>query len=156
MMKLISAVCILALAASAGISRAQMPAKSDSLTEFAALFQEHSQPEDTGPALTLDQVEQIALARNPEIEVAVRRVAIAEAHVSSAGALDDPSVMYRGWAVPLQQPWDYNTAQNMFSISQTLPGRGKRALRTSVAESDVDVAKANLDQMRLDIRVRVR
>ena len=55
-----------------------------------------------------------------------------------------------------KQPWNYNAAQNMFSISQTLPGRGKRALRTSVAESDVDVAKANLDQMRLDIRVRVR
>ena len=72
-MKLSSAVCILAIAASAGISRAQTPAKSDSLTQFAALFQEHPQPEDTGPALSLDEVEQIALARNPEIEVAVRR-----------------------------------------------------------------------------------
>jgi outer membrane protein TolC len=44
----------------------------------------------------------------------------------------------------------------MFSISQTLPGRGKRALRTSVAESDVDVAKAQLDEVRLEVRVRVR
>jgi outer membrane protein TolC len=43
----------------------------------------------------------------------------------------------------------------MFSISQTLPGRGKRDLRTSVAESDVDVAKANLEQARLGIRVQV-
>jgi outer membrane protein TolC len=43
----------------------------------------------------------------------------------------------------------------MFSISQTLPGRGKRALRTSVAESDVDVAKAQLDEVRLEVRVRV-
>jgi outer membrane protein TolC len=63
--------------------------------------------------------------------------------------------MYRGWGVPLQKPWDLNGAQNMFSISQTLPGRGKRDLRTSIAESDVDVAKANLEQMRLDVRVRV-
>lgn len=155
-MKLSSTVCILALAASAGISGAQTPVKSDSLTQFAALFQEHPQPEDTGPALTLDEVEQIALARNPEIEVAVRRVAIAEAHVSGAGALDDPSVMYRGWGVPLQQPWDYNAAQNMFSISQTLPGRGKLALRTTIAQSDADVAKAQLDEVRLEVRVRAR
>jgi outer membrane protein TolC len=104
----------------------------------------------------LDEVERIALARNPEIEVAVRRVAIAEAHVSGAGSLDDASVMYRGWGVPLEQPWDYNSAQNMFSISQTLPGRGKLALRTSIAQSDVDVAKAQLNQVRLEVRVRVR
>lgn len=155
-MKLSSAVCILAIAASAGISRAQTPAKSDSLTQFAALFQEHPQPEDTGPALSLDEVEQIALARNPEIEVAVRRVAMAEAHVSGAGALDDPSVMYRGWGVPLQQPWDYNAAQNMFSISQSLPGPGKLGLRTSIAQSDADVAKAQLDEVRLEVRVRAR
>lgn len=30
--------------------------------------------------------------------------------------------MYRGWQVPLRQPWNYNTAQNMFMLSQTLPG----------------------------------
>jgi outer membrane protein TolC len=43
----------------------------------------------------------------------------------------------------------------MFSISQMFPGAGKRALRTSVAESDVDVAKAQLDEVRLEVRVRV-
>ncbi len=156
MKALVAAFCVLALAASACVSRAQTPAKSDVLGEFAALFGDHAPPETSGAALTLDEVERIALARNPEIEVAVRRVAIAEAHVSGAGALDDPSVMYRGWAVPLQQPWDYNQAQNMFSISQTLPGRGKLALRTSVAESDVDVAKAQLDEARLEVRVNTR
>ncbi len=63
--------------------------------------------------------------------------------------------MYRGWGVPLQRPWNFNDAQNMFSISQTFPGGGKRALRTSVAESDVDVAKAQLDEVRLEVQVRV-
>jgi outer membrane protein TolC len=144
------------LVASALDSGAQTPGKSDGLAEFATLFQEQRTPEASGPALTLDEVERIALARNPEIEVAVRRVAIAEAHVSGAGSLDDASVMYRGWGVPLEQPWDYNSAQNMFSISQTLPGRGKLALRTSIAQSDVDVAKAQLNQVRLEVRVRVR
>jgi len=110
---LVSAFCVLVLVASALDSGAQTPGKSDGLAEFATLFQEQRTPEASGPALTLDEVERIALARNPEIEVAVRRVAIAEAHVSGAGSLDDASVMYRGWGVPLEQPWDYNSAQNM-------------------------------------------
>ncbi len=148
--------CVLAIAVAPCVASAEPPAKSDALAEFAALLEDHQPAAATGPALTLEQVERMALAGSPEIEVAVRQVAIAEARVSGAGALDDPSVMYRGWGVPLGQPWDYNQAQNMFSISQTLPGRGKLALRTSVAESDVDVAKAHLDEVRLEVRVRAR
>lgn len=146
---------VLLLTAPVGLLRAQTPAKGGGLSGFAALLEEHDAPEASGPALTLEEIEQLALARNPEINVAVRRVAIAEAHVPAAGALDDPTVMYRGWGVPLQQPWDYNAAQNMFSYSQTLPGPGKRALRTRVAESDVAESKAELEQVRLEVRVSV-
>ena len=107
-------------------------------------------PADTaGPAITLDEAERIALAANPEIAVAARRVAVAEAHTPVAGALDDPAAMYRGWGLPLRQPWNFNQAQNMFSLSQSFPAAGKRALRTSVAQSDVDVAKAQLAEVRL-------
>ncbi len=151
----ISILCFLLLAGPAWISRAQAPAKSDGLGDLAALLEESHPTQDSGPALTLDDIERIALARNPEIEVAVRRVAIAEAHVPSAGALEDPIAMYRGWGVPLQQPWNFNDAQNMFSVTETLPGPGKRGLRTSVAQSDVAESKAELQQTRLDIRVRV-
>ena len=44
----------------------------------------------------------------------------------------------------------------MFMVSQTFPGFGKRGLRTDIARSDVAEAKAALDNMRLDVRVRVR
>jgi outer membrane protein, heavy metal efflux system len=151
----VCAVCILASAIAGGISRAQATAGNDDLAGYAALFQESPSAQATAPPLTLDDVEQVALARSPEIAVAARRVAVAEAHVPVAGALDDPMAMYRGWQVPLRQPWNFNDAQNMFSISQTFSGDGKRALRTSVAGSDVDVAKAQLDEARLDVRVRV-
>ncbi len=151
----VSLFCVLAFATGACVSRAETPAKSDGLSVLAALLQDHHSPDASGPALTLDDVERMALAANPEIGVAARRVAIAQAHVPVAGALDDPMAMYRGWGVPLEHPWNLNSAQNMFSISETLPGRGKRSLRTSVAESDVDVAKAQLDQVRLEVRVRV-
>ena len=110
----------------------------------------------TGPALTLDEIERTALIENPEIRVAARRLAVVEAHPPVAGALDDPSLMYRGWQVPLRQPWNYNAAQNMFMLSQTLPGFGKRSLRRSVAEADVAQAKATLEATRLDVRIRVR
>ena len=151
----VSLFCVLAFAAGACVSRAETPAKSDGLSVLAALLQDHHSPDASGPALTLDDVERMALSANPEIGVAARRVAIAQAHVPVAGALDDPMAMYRGWGVPLEHPWNLNSAQNMFSISETLPGRGKRSLRTSVAEADVDVAKAQLDQVRLEVRVRV-
>jgi len=136
--------------------RAQTVDNGDSLGNLAALLEDRQPPDTSGPALTLDDVERIALARNPEIEVAARRVAIAEAHVPTAGALDDPAAMYRGWGVPFEQPWNYNDAQNMFSVSQTLPGPGKRGLRTGVAESDVAESKAELEQVRLEVRVRVQ
>ena len=140
----------------AGFLWPQTPGPANSLAGFEALFPAESQSSSPGSELTLDEVERIALEANPEIAVAARRVAVAEAHVPVAGALDDPTAIYRGWGVPLSKPWDFNQAQNMFSLSQTFPGTGKRALRTSVAQSDVDVAKAQLAQVRLEVRVRVR
>ena len=136
---------------------AQPPGDNDPLAAFVTLFNlsPTSTPPDSARALTLHQAEQIALTRNPEIQVAVRRVAAIQAHLPAAGALEDPSAMYSGWGVPLAQPWNYNDAQNMFTVSQALPGLGKRALRTSVAQSEVDVARAQLDQVRLAVRVQV-
>jgi cobalt-zinc-cadmium efflux system outer membrane protein len=133
-----------------------MAAAQDPMVVAASLLPEPQHTANSSPAFALDQVEQMALNGNPEIRVAVRRLAVLEAHVPAAGALDDPSLMYRGWGVPLRKPWDYNAGQNMFMVSQTFPGFGKRALRTEVAKSDVTEAKAALDNTRLDIRVRVR
>lgn len=134
----------------------QVRAKEDAFGPMAALLENTPQKTSGGVPLGLDEAERIALQTNPEIEVAVRRVAMARAHVPVAGALDDPMAMYRGWGVPLKSPWDYNAAQNMFSVSQTFIARSKRDLRTNVAESDVSLAQANLEAVRLDIRVRVR
>jgi outer membrane protein TolC len=150
----IAVLCLLLAALSARMCRAETPAGSDGLMEFATLLQEQPMAA-SGPALTLEEAERIALAGNPEIEVAARRVTAAQAHIPAAGALDDPMAMYRGWGIPLQQPWNLNAAQNMLSISQTLPGSGKRALRTSVAESGAEVARAQLEEVRLELQVRV-
>ena len=123
--------------------------------DIAEVIPQHH-PVVTGPALTLEEIESMALMGNPEIRVAVRKLAVVQAHIPAAGALDDPSLMYRGWQVPLRQPWNYNAAQNMFMLSQTFPSFGKRPLRTSVAEAEVTEAKAVLEATRLDVRIRVR
>jgi outer membrane protein, heavy metal efflux system len=155
-MKVLTVVlCVCALCWPATTIRAQKPDQADGLPDLNALIEDRHAPENAGPALTLDEVERMALARNPEIAVAVRRVVMAEASVPAAGALDDPELMYRGWGVPLSQPWNYNAAQNMFMVTQALPGPGKRSLRTSVANSDVAEAKDELAGTRLRVRVEV-
>ncbi len=138
----------IAIAGQAQSRRVALPTSSDN-----ALLSSSSPAE---PPLGLDDAEKIALDANPDLRVAMRRVAMAKAHVPAAGALDDPAAMYRGWGVPLKRPWDFNQAQNMFSLSQTFPGGHKRELRANVAEAGVDQARANLDEVRLDLTVRVR
>jgi outer membrane protein TolC len=147
---------LLPTVAAAGVSRAQAPVNGDGFANLDANFQQHHSPVNTADALTIDEIERIALAANPDIEIAARRIAIAEAHVPAAGSLDDPMVMFRAWGVPLSQPWNYNQSQNMLSISQAVPGRGKLALRSSVAESSVTESRAVLDRIRLEVRVRAR
>src|SRR5215469_18904723 len=151
------AFCVLVVLGSGSFSVAEVQADdADALSGASALLPQHHASGRTGPTYTLDELEQMALVGNPEIRVAAEHLSFVEAHVPSAGALDDPMFMYRGWQVPLSQPWNYNAAQNMFMISQTLPGRGKRPLRTSLAEADVTEAKAVLNAVRLDVRSRVQ
>ncbi|HEX4066489.1 MAG TPA: TolC family protein [Acidobacteriaceae bacterium] len=149
-------LCLSALSCSAPQLAAQARASADALPNLDALLGPETSTEDSGPALTLDEIERMALLRNPEIAVAVRQVAIAQATVPAAGALDAPQAMYRGWGVPLSQPWNYNQAQNMFMVTQSLPGPGKRGLRSAVANSDVTEAQDVLASVRLRVRVEVR
>ncbi len=135
---------------------AQTADDTTALSNLSALIGDTHADTTPGSALTLDEVERIALAENPEIHVAARKVAAAEAHVPLAGTLDDPQAMYRGWQVPLTKPWDYNAAQNMFMLGQSFPGRGKRGLRTNIAQSYVELANDELDATRLRVRVEVR
>ncbi|MFI5118723.1 MAG: TolC family protein, partial [Terriglobales bacterium] len=106
--------------------------------------------------LTLAELEAAAVANDAEIRAAARQVAVAEARRGSAGALDDPSFMYRGWGTPLTKPWDLNQTQHMFMFSQNLPGGGKRQLRAQLADSDVEVMKAQLETKKRDVLAQVR
>src|SRR5438045_4643308 len=64
--------------------------------------------------------------------------------------------MYRGWQVPLSQPWNYNSAMNMFMIGQSFPGPGKRGVRSQIAGDAVTIAKAELEAKKREISAGVR
>lgn len=149
-------LCIFAFVAPFKSGLAQSPRVSDPLAAFGSFLDQPKFDEPTTPALTLEEIERIALAENPEIHVAARKLAMAEAHVPTTGKLDDPQFMVRNWQVPLSKPWDLNAAQNMLMISQSIPGPGKRNLQTSIAQSDVVVARDELESSRVRIRVQVR
>ena len=156
MKTLFAVLCLLAVLASASRNFAQEPGTSGPFAGYSAIIDAQKSPEPSTPALTLDEIERIALAENPEIHVAARKVSMAEAHVPTTGKLDDPQFMVRNWQVPLNKPWDYNAAQNMLMLSQSLPGPGKRVLQTTIAKSDVTEAKDELELVRLRIRVEAR
>ncbi len=156
MKTLFAELCIFALLAPAGCGLAQSPDPRDPLIAFSAIIDAPRAPEPLTPALSLDEIVRIALAENPDVHVAARKVAMAEAHVPTTGRLDDPQFMLRNWQVPLSKPWDLNAAENMLMLSQSLPGAGKRPLETSIAQSDVTVANDELESVRLRIRVEVR
>lgn len=148
-------LCASLLWGSVRLARGQTVTDGNDPTDIAELLPQHHTVAP-GPVFTLEEVERMALIGNPEIRVAARRLAVVEAHVPTAGSLDGPSLMYRGWQVPLRQPWNYNAAQNMFMLSRTFPGFGKRSLRANVAKGDVAESKAALEAIKLDVRVRAR
>src|SRR5437762_756320 len=119
------------------------------------LIQEHRHRSDV-QSMSLAEIEASAFERNPEIRVMEERVALAKAGVTPAGAVDDPSFMYRGWSTPLVRPWDVNQTQHMFMLSQTFPASGKRELRYELANQTVEIAEAELESKRLEIAGEVR
>lgn len=106
--------------------------------------------------MTLQEVEAAALAGNLDFRASASRVRVAETRISGAGALDDPRFMYRGWGIPFRQPWNYNQAENMFMLSQSFAGAGKRGLRSSIAGQEVEIAKALLEVNKREVQLQAR
>ena len=118
--------------------------------------QEHERQPANAPALTLELLQVAALQANPEIRILSQQAVAAGERVGAAGSLDDPTFQYRGWGVPWREPWNLNQAQNMFMVSQSFPGPGKRALRSQIAQQDVSIAKVMLEAKKREVAARAR
>ena len=157
MKALCAGICLL-ISFSSGRAFANEPAAdADSFSAVTGLLaQEHQHSRPSTPPMGLAELETAALANNPEVLVAMRRVAAAKTRVRSAGSLSDPEFMYRGWGTPLVKPWDLNQTQHMFMVNQSLPGPGKRALRTQLASEELDQINAELEAKKREVTAQVR
>lgn len=94
-----------------------------------------------------------AMEVHPRIEVARDRVDAARARARGAGALDDPtaSLAYQNDGLRSVTLGESEDSQIALAISQPLPGRGKRALRTQAAakEADADALLVRIEELEL-------
>ena len=156
-MKTVKVLILLSSLLMSVLANAADSSSSDPLEGMANLLkQEHQHPRSSSPPMSLAELESAALSGNPEIRLMSRRIAIVEAKARTAGSREDPAFMYRGWGTPLQRPWDLNQTQHMFMFNQALPGPGKLALRAGVAGEQSEIAKAELEDEKLEVAAQVR
>jgi cobalt-zinc-cadmium efflux system outer membrane protein len=120
-------------------------------------------PEDTSPSmlkaegLTLEDLVDEALAKNPDLLALQDSVGAANERPEQARALPDPMVSLQytndAWKPTLGER-EMTTLGLM--ASQTLPWPGKRALRAAVAAQDAIPAKERLARARLSIAAAVK
>lgn len=106
--------------------------------------------------LSVDEAVTQALAANPEIRAAVRRLSLAQLKTGTARTLDDPMLMVRDWDTPLRQPWDLNQAQLMFMLQRSFLSRQKRDAHALLAGDDAEIAASDLESLRQEVSVEVR
>jgi len=100
--------------------------------------------------LILEDVLREVAEKNPEILAAEKREHAAEARIPQARAFDDPQVGVTQWSIPS----NFNIGkadETWYSLSQSFPFFGKRALRGSVASLERTMASEETRGVRLKI-----
>jgi outer membrane protein TolC len=110
-----------------------------------------ARPVYEGPSLTLRAAVDHALERNPTLIAARRQFEAARQRPGQERFLTPPSLEAQIWQWPVTTANPLNTNMYMFMIQQELPGRGKRALRTALAEKEVEEASADLGVRARDV-----
>lgn len=106
---------------------------------------------------SLELVQRVALARNPELSEARKRVRAARAAVSASSRLPDPEFEYVLWSAPLARPYALDEAEmHMFGLRQSFPAPGSLAARGEAAEERVALLTASEHGRALDLLLRVR
>jgi outer membrane protein TolC len=124
------------------------------LQEQLHRFEERRRHE--GPPLTLEAVLQEALDRNPTLIVLRQRFEAARHRPAQQRFLMAPTLEAQIWQWPIRAVNPLNTNMYMFTVSQDIPGRGKRFLRTGVAEKEVELAENEIAVLARDVVDRVK
>ena len=102
-----------------------------------------------GPPLSLKTAIEEALERNPTLVALRTQFEAVRQRPAQERFLMPPTFEAQIWQWPLSSLNPLDTDMYMLTLRQDLPGRGKRALRASVVEKDVELASN-------DIAVRAR
>lgn len=133
---------------------------TQSALAFFGMFVVFAVRAETAPPLTppdplaLDWVITQVLTRYPEVQAKHRAYLSALERGPQAGALDDPilSVMIDNWSTRRLDGAGAGDADKMIELAQKLPARGKRTLRTEVADRDADMAYIEANEHHLELQ----
>lgn len=112
---------------------------------------------DSSPT-SLGELLQRAVSASPIVHAARARLMAARARERPAGARPDPMLMAAVVNLPVTAPSFTNDemTMKMVGIGQSIPYRGKLALRRRVAEFESQAAEASLAMARLDVMRMVK
>lgn len=111
-------------------------------------------PASTAPAMTLDQLEQLALQNNPTSTAAAAGIDAARGRTRQAGAFPNPVIGYSGEEI---KTGDLDRrGEHGFFVEQTIPLGGKLRLSRNVFQKTIEQAEAVRDLQRLRILSSVR
>jgi outer membrane protein TolC len=142
-------VFLLCVGLSVSGAAAQVPASASSDQSQQAPAITHGEAHPTGPPVTLGELLQEALEKNPELVALRAQVDVVRQRPGQERFLDAPMAEAQIWQWPFNSINPADTNMYMFMVTQDLPGRGKRQLRAAVAEKDVALAES-------DIAIRAR
>jgi len=128
---------------------------------FIATVSAQNPPEGIPSTLTLDTATEILLVANPTLLRAREDISISRADVATARALPNPDFEVNSESYPLfeSHPGPFlNNQELVVRAAQTLETAGKRDKRARVAQQNVAVAQAGLQdtvrQLKLELRQR--
>ncbi|TAK03432.1 MAG: TolC family protein, partial [Candidatus Manganitrophaceae bacterium] len=105
--------------------------------------------------LVLQDVLQEVAGKNPEVIAAEKRERAAEARIPQARAWEDPQVGVTQWSIP--SSFNIGKAdETWYTLSQSFPFFGKRALRVSVAELERTMASEEARSVRLKLMKKAK
>jgi outer membrane protein TolC len=116
----------------------------------------HTEARPTGPPVTLTELLEEALERNPELVALRAQGDVVRQRPRQERFLDAPMAEAQIWQWPLTSVNPADTNMYMFMVTQDLPGRGKRDLRAAVADKDVALADADVVVRARDIVNQVK
>jgi cobalt-zinc-cadmium efflux system outer membrane protein len=107
--------------------------------------------------LSLSQAIAEALEKNPELQAARKKVDSVRAKAAQAGYLEDPELNLQAWAVPLNHPVRFRSANPIIiGMRQKFPFFGKLGLKEEIAAQEVQMSLQDLRSKEVEVITHVK